>query len=151
MATSNLVQYLGTGPTPAPFSFSSDRRTEETFLAGEAIVVGDAVSFDLSQAVDSDKTLYVVKADTGTATDKCFVGVALEAQATVGGRVRVCIAGVCEARVNTALAAAGEALVIGATAGELAVYAAASLLPIAATSCEADTAGVATIFVIRQF
>jgi hypothetical protein len=149
MATSELIQYLGTGSGVS----TSHRRTEETFLASAAITAGDAVSFDLSKTADGDKTLYVIKADTDTATAKCFVGIALETQATVGGKIKVCIAGICDANVAAAVAGAGEALVIGATGGRLDVYAAASLLPIAAISCEDDSAvaNVATVFVLRQF
>ena len=148
MATSELIQYLSAGAGVN----TGHRRSEETFLASAAITSGDAVSFDLSKTADGDKTLYVIKSATGTATAKCFVGIALESQATVGGKIRVCTAGVCDATVDGAtLAAAGEALVIGATGGRLDVYAAASILPIAAISCETDTANVATVFVLRQF
>ena len=147
MAKSELIQYLTAGVGTS----TGNRRSEETFLASAAITSGDAVSFDFSKSVDGDKTLYVIKADTDTATAKCFVGVALETQATVGGKIRVCTAGICDANVDATLAAAGEALVIGATGGRLDVYAAASLLPIAAISCENDTSNVATVFVIRQF
>lgn len=148
MATSELIQYLTAGVGTS----TGHRRTEETFLASAAITAGDAVSFDFAKTADGDKTLYVIKSNTGTATAKCFVGIALETQATVGGKIRVCTAGICEATVDGGtLAAAGEALVIGGTAGRLDVYAAASILPIAAISCEADTANVATVFVIRSF
>lgn len=148
MATSDLVQYLSAGAGVA----AGHRRTVETFLASAAIVSGDAVSFDFAQSADGDKCLYVIKSATGTATAKCFVGIALESQATVGGLIRVCTAGICEATVDGGtLAAAGEALVIGATGGRLDVYAAASILPIAAISCETDTANVATVCVLRQF
>ena len=68
MATSTLVQFLAEGSG----TDTSARRQVQTFIAAEAIAANDAVSLDLAQAIDGDKALKVMKADTGTATDKCF-------------------------------------------------------------------------------
>lgn len=136
---------------------SSNRRQVETFVAAEAIVSGDAVSLDLSQTGDGAKALVVVQADTGTATDRAFVGIALESAAQ-GGLVRVCVQGVCDANVDGATVA-GSILQIGATAGRLAIRTVAvdeagaatfNLFPIAAIACEADVANVATVIVYKQ-
>ena len=154
MATSTLIQFLAEGEGLS----TSNRRQEETFIAAEAITSGDAVSLDMSQGIDGDISLYVVQADTGTATDRCFVGVALES-AAANAQVRVCIAGPCEANVDGATAA-GSILQIGSTAGRLAVRtvsvneggaATFDLYPIAGISTEADAANVATIVVFKQF
>lgn len=154
MATSTLVQFLAEGEG----TDTSARRQVQTFIAAEAIAANDAVSLDLSQAIDGDKSLKVVKADTGTTTDRCFVGIALAGVAS-GERVDVCIAGICEANVNGSTAA-GSILQIGSTAGQLDVRTVAvdeggsatfNLYPIAAIASEADTGNVATVFVFKQF
>jgi hypothetical protein len=143
---------------------ASDRRTLQTFIAGETLAIGDAVSLDLSQVSDADKALVVVKADSGTATDTAFVGVVtksldVDGALTVGKKIEVCVAGPCEANVDAATVA-GSILQIGSTAGRLSVRTVAvdeagsatfNLYPIAAVACEADTSNVATIMVYRQF
>lgn len=154
MATSTLVQFLAEGSG----TDTSARRQVQTFIAAEAIAANDAVSLDLAQAIDGDKSLKVMKADTGTATDKCFVGIALEG-AAAGARIDVCIAGICEANV-AGTTAAGSILQIGSTAGRLDVRTTAvneggaatfNLFPVCGIAAEADTANVATIFVFKQF
>ena len=154
MATSTLVQFLAEGEG----TDTSARRQVQTFIAAEAIAANDAVSLDLNQTIDGDESLKVVKADTGTATDRCFVGIALAGVAS-GERVDVCIAGICEANVNGSTAA-GSILQIGSTAGQLDVRTVAvdeggsatfNLYPIAAIASEADTSNVATVFVFKQF
>ena len=75
MATSTLLQKLDGGSDFGPTT--SARRQVEVFIAAETVADKDAVSLDLSQAQDGDKALKIVKADTGTATDKAFVGIVL--------------------------------------------------------------------------
>lgn len=158
MATQNLLQRLDVAAdTTGSSANASDRRIEEAFIAAEAISLGDAVALDMSQSTDSDKALKVVKADSGTATDKLCIGVAL-ADASAGDSLRVCIRGFCEANVATCVA--GDVLQIGATAGRLAVRTVAvdeagsatfNLFPIVAIASEADTSNVATVYVYPQF
>ena len=162
MATSNLLQCLNEG---ADFGVStSARRVVETYIAGETVAVGDAVSLDLSETEDGDKALKVVQSDSGTDTDRAFVGIVLRSAEpsgalTAGARVEVVVGGPAEANVDGATAA-GNLLQIGSTAGRLAVRevnvdeggaATFSLYPIAAIAAEADVANVATVFVYRQF
>jgi len=159
MATQNLLQRLDVAAdTTGSSADASNRRIEEVFIAVEAISSGDAVALDMSQTADSDKALKVVKADSGTATDKLCIGVALE-DAAAAGNIRVCIRGFCEANVASATAA-GDLLQIGATAGQLDVRTVAvdeggsatfNLFPIVAIATEEDTANVATVFVYSQF
>jgi len=49
------------------------------------------------------------------------------------------------------VAAAGDTLCVGSTAGRASIYANTDVVPIIAISAEADTANVATVFVIKQF
>jgi len=123
MATSNLLQCLNEG---ADFGVStSARRVVETYIAGETVAVGDAVSLDLSETEDGDKALKVVQSDSGTDTDRAFVGIVLRSAEpsgalTAGARVEVVVGGPAEANVDGATAA-GNLLQIGSTAGRLAV------------------------------
>jgi hypothetical protein len=161
MATQNLLQRLdAAAETTGSSADASNRRIEEVFICAETtgISSGDAVALDMSQTADSDKALKVVKADSGTATDKLCIGVALE-DAVDGANIRVCIRGFCEANVAT-ISAAGTLLQIGATAGRLDVRTVAvdeggsatfNLFPIIAIAAEVDTSNVATVYVYPQF
>ena len=76
MATSTLLQCLNEG---SDFGVTaSNRRQVEVYIAAETVAEKDAVSLDLSQSVDGDKALKIVKADTGTQEDRAFVGVVLK-------------------------------------------------------------------------
>jgi hypothetical protein len=161
MATSTLLQYLeptdgsgvALGVTP------SNRRQVETFIASEAIAANDLVSLDLSKTDDGDKALYVVKADTGTATDTFAVGFALDAAAAAGDNIQVTIAGVHKDANVDGSTAAGTRLVVGSTAGRASIAVdineggsgTVAQRPIIAVAVEADTANVATVIVIKQF
>lgn len=158
MATQNIIQYLETeqysalpgGSNVAVGVAAMNRRQVETFVASETIAANDLVSLDLSKTSDGDKGIFVVKADTDTATDKCAVGFALNA-AEEGETVDVTIAGIhTSANVDTATAA-GDSLCVGATDGQADVYEAGFEVPIIAIAAEAATANVATVFVIKQF
>ena len=147
MATQSLIQYLEAGNGAS----TMNRSQVETFLASEAIAVGDLVSMDLSQLNDGDKALYVSKADTGTATDTCAIGFALNAATAVGDKVDVTIAGIHVSANVDGATVAGSKLCAGSTAGRAAIYVNTDVLPIVAIACEADTANVATVFVLKQF
>ena len=158
MATQNLLQRLDSAADTTGSSINaSNRRIEEVFIAAEAISANDAVSLDAAQASESDKALYVMKTDTGTATDTFFVGIALES-AAIGEAVRVCIRGFCEANVAGATAPQSR-LQVGSVAGRLDVVpdvaeggsATVALRPIVAISTELDTANVATVYVLPNF
>lgn len=159
MATQNLIQYLETeqynalpGQSNVAVGISAmNRRQVETFIASEAIAANDLVSLDLSKTNDGDKGIFIVKADTGTGTDSCAVGFALNAAADAGEKVDVTIAGIHVSANVAGTTAAGSPLTAGSTAGQAAVYTAAALYPVIAIAAEADTANVATVFVIKQF
>lgn len=169
MATSTLLQKLdGTalsspttgGETPGSYvSVStpnvSNRKQTEIFIASATVAVGDAVAFDLNKTLDSDKTLYVIKADTDVATSTAIVGIVLgsadtDGSLTAGSKIKVQLTGVVTANVDGATVA-GSALCVGATAGQLAVYTAASVQPIVAIACEPDTANFAKVLMLKQF
>ena len=165
MATSTLLQSLNTDADFGGVSAaaSSNRRVVETFIAGETLVVGDCVSLNLAATADSDKGLVIVKGDTGTATDTCVVGVVLRSAEsngalTVGSKIEVVVRGLVLANVDGATAA-GTRLIVGSTAGRLAVAAdineagaaTVSQRPIVAIAAEADTANFAKVYVLANF
>ncbi len=161
MATSNLLQSLNSG---SDFGSSvSNRRSVETFIAGETLVVGDCVSLNLAASEDGDKGLVIVKGDTGTATDTCVVGVVLrsaevDGALTAGSRIEVVTRGLVSANVDGSTVA-GSRLIVGATAGQLALAAdineggaaTVSQRPIVAIAAEADTANIAKVYVLANF
>jgi hypothetical protein len=153
MATTDIIQYCESGSDADVMS----RRSVQTFIASAAIAARDAVAYDFSQSVDGDKALYVLKSDTGTATSKCFAGVSLDT-AAAGEKVRVVVRGIAEANVDGSTAA-GSILQVGSTAGRLDIRTVAineggsatfNLFDIAAHATEADTANVATVFVVAR-
>lgn len=160
MAGSTLLQSLdstyedGTSRGVTP----SNRRQIEYFIPSAPISIGDAVSFDTSQAADGDKTLFVLPADTGTVTSRIFVGIALDAavvaDVAAGTAIRVCISGICVANISVANAAAAGVNLMINTGGDLQDYDPASILQNACMSCEArgaTTAGKATVVVFKSF
>jgi len=165
MATATTLQSLNTDADFGGVSAAgaSDRRVLETFIAGETLVVGDCVSLDLAKTADSDKGLVIVKGDTGTATDTCVIGVVLRSAEptgtlTAGSRIEVVTRGLVLANVDGATVA-GSRLIVGATAGRLAIAAdineggAATVAqrPIVAIAAEADTANFAKVYVLANF
>lgn len=167
MATQNLIQYLETeqysalpGVANVAVGISAmNRRQVETFIASEAIAANDLVSLDLSKTNDGDKGIFIVKADSGTATDSCAVGFALNEATAAGEKVDVTIAGIHVSANVASTTAAGSRLIVGSTAGQAAVApdideggsATVAQRPLIAIAAEADTANVATVFVIKQF
>lgn len=159
MATQNLLQRLDSAAdTTGSSDNASNRRIEEVFIASEAITAGQAVSLDIDQTSDSDKALNVKLTDAGGAKLYFCVGIALESVAA-GAAVRVCTRGICEANVAGATVK-GDVLQAGTVTGELAIRKSSvdeggaaqfTLLPIVGVATEADTAGVATIYVFPNF
>ena len=107
----------------------SNRRQTETFLASAAIAANDLVALDFTTVgySDGDKALYIRKA-LDSEISQVAVGFALNAATAAGDRVEVTISGIHES-TNVA----------------------ADTSPIIAVATEADTANVATVFVIKQF
>ena len=158
MATQNIIQYLETsqynalpagGTVPVGIE-AMNRRQIETFIASEAIAVGDALSLDLAQTNNGDKAIFVMKADTGTNAKRCGIGVAISAAAAAGDTVDVCIGGMAEAKVKAGTAV-GDRLSIYSTVGILEPYQNTFEDPILAVAGAAEAGGKAIVFVIKQF
>ena len=145
MATSTLLQSLNKGDT-----YPSNRRQVETFIASGTIAAGDAVAFDLAQADDGDKFLYVVRLDSADTKANCFVGIALGFVGTSGDKLEVVVSGPAVANVATGVAQ-GNALEASATGGRLAAYANTSVSAIAAVAGAAEAANKALVIVKKQF
>jgi len=158
MATQNIIQYLETsqynalpsGGTVAVGIEAMNRRQIETFIASEAIAVGDALSLDLAKTNNGDKAIFVMKADTGTNAKRCGIGVAISAAAAAGDTVDVCIGGMAEAKVKAGTAV-GDRLSIYSTVGILEPYQNTFEDPILAVAGAAEAGGTAIVFVIKQF
>jgi hypothetical protein len=157
MATSTLIQKLDrvTDPlvsgTVGSTASTMDRAQTEIFLAGSAITAGQWVSFDVTQT-GADRVLFVVPSALTALGNPLTVGVAKGAQATVGGRVEVVVGGLAAvANVNATVAAAGVALSVVAVTGEVAGNVAANTAPPCGVSLAASAAGVAPVWVFKQF
>ena len=145
MSSQSIVQYLEAGVGTSVMT----RRTTQWFKASGAIVKGDAVSFDLSQAVAGDKTLFVSKGSTG-ALLRAFVGIAIDS-AGDGALVQVQTSGLFENANVGATTVAGSQLCLSGTAGQLLLYGTGGINPIVAFATEADTANKADVLIVRRF
>jgi hypothetical protein len=158
MATTNILQKLDpvTDPlvtgTVGSTTTTLNRSQTETFLAGAAITLGQWVAFDATKT-GADRVLYVIPAANVALGNALTVGVARAAQATVGGKVDVVIAGLCPvANVDAGVAAAGVPLaVVAAGAGIAAANVAANIAQPCGVSLAASAAGVAPVWVIKSF
>ena len=130
----------------------SNRRQTEIFLASHPIAVNDLVALDFTTVSysDGDKALYIRKA-LDTEISQVPVGFALNAAAAAGDKVEVTIAGIHKSANVVNTTAAGDRLIISNVPGQAKVVTAADTVPIIAVATEADTANVATVFVIKQF
>ena len=120
MATNTLLQRLDpSADTTGSSTAASNRRQIEDFLSGAAIAAGDVVALDTSKT-GADRALYVKQAAAVTHGNPLAVGVALNAAAGAGERVKVVVAGYVEG-VNSgaAVIAAGDPLCPGTVAGEV--------------------------------
>jgi hypothetical protein len=149
MADSTLIQFLASGEGAA----TGNRRQTEIFLSKEAIGVGDWVAFDYAATDDGDVTLGVFKADGNSSPVRTPMGVALSATTAAGQAVKVCISGVCDAKVSDnggAGNAIGALLQITNTAGVADLAAAGSAQPVCGVLAEtiAPAAGTVTARVV---
>ena len=168
MATSTLLQKLDavTDPlvsgTVGSTSITMDRGQYETFIARETLLVGDWVAFDYAATAAADVTLGVFKADGNSTPVRTPFGVVVSADSTSGlltsgQRVKVCIAGVCNALVGDNAAAGnaiGTILQITNTAGQVDV-AASTTAPVCGILAETIPAAAGAtqkrVVVIKQF
>ena len=159
MATQNIIQYLETsqynalpaGGTIAVGIEAMNRRQIETFIAGAAIAANDLVALDFSKTSDGEIAITVVKADSGSTDSIAVVGFALNAAAAAGETVDVTIAGLHKSANVAGAVAKGDRLSISAVAGQADTYVNSDTVPVIAYACEADTANIASVFVIKQF
>jgi hypothetical protein len=140
-----------------------DRGQYETFIASEALAVGDWVAFNYGATNAADVTLGVFKADGNSTPVRTPFGVVVGADSTTGSlatgsRVRVCISGVCTASVGDNAAAGnavGTLLQITNTAGTADAASAASAQPVCGILAETVAAGAGVtlkrVVVIKQF
>jgi len=138
------LQYLETqgfavDGTAVDIPTALDRRTEQVFLAGAAIAQGDWVALDTG-ASDSARAITVVQAAAVANGNTLVVGVALEAAAAVGDKVKVCTRGYVERANVLGGTTLGTALVVDTTAGQAQAIAAGDLAPACGVALEAAPA-----------
>jgi len=158
MATSTLIQYLGTSQTTglgvsAPVGGDTmDRSQVETFIAGGVIAAGDWVIFDTS-ATGANRVLQVIQSPA-TAGNPLVVGVAAEAAAASGVKIKVVIDGYwATANVVTGVLKGEAVTTSGATAGRALKYATGThtnTLPCGVALADA-AANVAPVWVFKRF
>ena len=141
MATTNILRSLEAA--------SIFPRTEEVFIASATITAGQVVALDYDAGTDAEVMLKVLPGINSDATALDAVGVALEG-AAAGERIRVAIAGICEANVSTSVSA-GDRLILSSVSGEYLTFNGTHAFPVLAIALEDDAAGVATVRVFRTF
>jgi len=159
MATQNIIQYLETsqynalpaGGTIAVGVEASNRRQIETFISGGAIAANDLVALDFSKTSDGEIAITIVAADSTSANSIAVVGFALNAATGAGENVDVTIAGLHSSANLEGGVAKGDRLSISAVAGQADTYVNSDTVPVIGYACEAPTANVGSVFVIKQF
>lgn len=162
MATSTLVQYLettanlATGGTTTLGGGISNRRQVESFLTTTAITAGQWVAFDTAQTGAARVAVVAAAPNTFALGNPLVVGVALESvtgTATSPQPIDVVVSGYAEtASVANAVAAAGVALVVDATAvGQAVALAAADTANACGVSLAAAAGNIAPVWVYKQF
>ena len=159
MATQNIIQYLETsqynalpaGGTIAVGVEASNRRQIETFISGGAIAANDLVALDFSKTSDGEIAITIVAADSASANSIAVVGFALNAATDAGENVDVTIAGLHSSANLEGTVAKGDRLSISAVAGQADTYVDTDTVPVIGYACEAPTANVGSVFVIKQF
>ena len=150
MATNTLLQSLNDSANQATTG-SSNRRQVETFIASSAIAANDLVALDIGTSNDSDKALYIVKANRSAAGTVVAIGFALDAAASPGELVRVTIAGIHEsANVNAAVGVGARFIASDTVSGRAEEYTGAESVPVIGYACDAAVANVATVIVTKQ-
>ena len=130
---------------------ASDRQTVITFYGNStSIAVGDFVCFDTTKT-GADRVVYVVEANSGANATQQPIGVALDACATVGDRVRVVVKGYVEGANLASDVTTGLLLDSSATDGRAGVYLETHGRAAMGQALEADTANVADVWVFGLF
>lgn len=116
-----------------------------TFKAGAAIVAGQTVMLDSAQTGEA-RAEYVVQ---GTAANA--IGVAIAAQATVGGEVPVCVGGYCEGVKTDGAVTINLELMPGANGAAIPLTAGSVLAPFALALETDDATPVCDIYIYPRF
>tara|TARA_R100000664_G_C2758928_1_gene148203 strand:+ start:2062 stop:2511 length:450 start_codon:yes stop_codon:yes gene_type:complete len=149
MATATILQSLNDSANQSGVT-ASNRRQVESFIASAAIAANDLVCLDFSKSDDGDKALFIKKADSGDGETVAAIGFALNT-AAAGETCEVTIAGLHVSANVDASTDVGFRLKVSNTAGRAGIYTNTDTVPVIAYAVEADTANVATVFVIKQF
>ena len=158
MATQNIIQYLETsgynalpagGTLPVGVE-AMNRRQIETFISGGAIAANDLVALDFSATGDGTIGITVVKANAGSVDSIAAIGFALGTTTGAGETVDVTIAGIHVSANVAGAVAKGDRLSISAVAGQADTYVNSDTVPVLGYALEADTANIASVFVIKQ-
>lgn len=153
MATSRNIQYLGLSATGALINDAdvSARSQTEDFIAGAAVAYGEWVVLDTS-ATGSLRAVTVVKAPA-SAVSKAVMGCVLEAATVAGQWTKVVVKGYHPAAIVNTSVALDDGLFCGGTAaGTAETYSqATATAPPCGIALEADTAGVAAVYVCGQY
>ena len=160
MASSTLIQKLDRVSDPlvsgtvGSVSNTIDRSQSEWFLTASAISIGDWVQFDVALAglSTTDRVLFVKSAAIVATGNPLTCGVALTSTPATGGRVQVVIGGLAPVAKVAAGTAQGAPL-SSATAviATATTNVAANIAPICGVALEAEAAGVAPVWVIKNF
>lgn len=160
MATSTLIQYLETKDAitgAAQSNTFSNRQQVEIFIAGSTVAVGDAVALDTVTASLSMQEVSLTVRPANATTLLNTIGVVLgsadsDGSLTVGSKIKVCIRGICTAKVASGVAV-GTVVRSSGTAGELAaaVPGDAESYTLTGRTITAVSSGVAQVFVHSQY
>ena len=159
MASSTLLQKLDPATDPlvsgtvGSTSTTINRAQSEWFLASSAIALGDWVAFDTTKT-GPDRVLYVIPAGNAGGGNALTLGVAKSAQATVGGKIEVVVAGyAATAKAVAGVGAAGVSLLVltNAPSAETFPTFAGPSSNAVGVSLAASVAGFAPVWVIKTF
>tara|TARA_R100000951_G_scaffold116719_1_gene130109 strand:- start:4160 stop:4651 length:492 start_codon:yes stop_codon:yes gene_type:complete len=160
MSSQDLIQYLekeqfsafpGGAATGIGLG-SMNRRREEVFLAGGTVAVGDIVSLEIAATSDGERSISVVKANSGASDTSVPVGVVIasaetDGTLTDGSRVVVCTRGICNALLAGGIGA-GAPVTISGVAGQGAAKTGATEVAVG-QALAASGGGGQTFFFVR--
>lgn len=149
MATNTMLQTLNAAAVGGLES-ASNRRQVETFIAADAIAIGDVVMFDVSQT-GPDRVLFVKKGTQVATGNGLCIGVAIEA-AAAGEDVRVVVAGYVDVSSHGTVTSANMLTACQTSDGTVDGRVAADISPAFGITLEARTgAGLVKALIYKQF
>jgi len=163
MASQDIIQYLekeqfSAFPGGAATSIGTDtmnRKREEVFLAGGTVAVGDIVSLEIAATTDGERSISVVKADSGAANTSVPVGVVTasaenDGALTDGSRVVVCTRGITTALLAAGIGA-GAPFTISGVAGQGAAKTGATEVAVGQALAASGGGGQTLVFVRASY